>query len=105
MLQQNKAFHRLKVFLADLFTKKNRQTFIHFTLCFRYDARSANATSWSEDPPHGFGHRAHFDATATPALLFLDHITHNEGGTYRCRVDFKTSQTRNFILNLNIIGK
>jgi len=32
MLQQNKAFHRLKVFLADLFTKKNRQTFIH-SLC------------------------------------------------------------------------
>jgi hypothetical protein len=92
---KNKMFWKKKNVLQPLKTDESR--------C-RYDARAANATSWSEEAPRGFGHRGHFDATSNPALLFLDHIGQHEGGFYRCRVDFKTAQTRNSLINLTIIG-
>ena len=71
---------------------------------FRYDARdpSVNATLWSENPPRGFGTRAHFDPDHVK--LYVDSVKAHEGGLYRCRVDFLRSQTRNVLVNLTVIG-
>ena len=75
--------------------------------CFfnRYDARGStiNATAWSDDAPRGFGPRARFDPKSV--TLFIDNIHNHEDGLYRCRVDFKRSQTRNHLVNLTVIGK
>ena len=72
---------------------------------FRYDARNkGKPTLWSEDEPKGFGNRAHFKAQSPNAKLYLDNITFNEGGIFRCRVDFQTAQTRNSLFNLTVIG-
>jgi hypothetical protein len=35
----------------------------------------------------------------------VDHVTVDDAGFYRCRVDFKTAQTRNALIHLNIIGE
>ena len=71
----------------------------------RYDARNkGEPTLWSEDEPKGFGNRAHFKAHTPNAMLYLDNITFNEGGIFRCRVDFQTAQTRNSLFNLTVIG-
>ena len=72
---------------------------------YRYDARNkGKPTLWSEDEPKGFGNRAHFKAQSPNAMLYLDNITFNEGGIFRCRVDFQTAQTRNSLFNLTVIG-
>ena len=72
---------------------------------FRYDARNkGKPTLWSEDEPKGFGNRAHFKAHSPNAKLYLENITFNEGGIFRCRVDFQTAQTRNSLFNLTVIG-
>ena len=59
---------------------------------------------WSEEAPKGFGRRANFHVQSPNAILYLDKIASNEGGLYRCRVDFQTAQTRNSLFNLTIVG-
>ena len=71
----------------------------------RYDAREAliNATAWSDEAPRGFGSRARFEPHT--ATLYIDTVQTEEDGLYRCRVDFKRSQTRNHLVNLTVISK
>jgi len=70
---------------------------------FTYDARdpNVNATSWSDNPPRGFGDRAQFDPS--DVQLSVNGIQAQEGGLYRCRVDFQRSQTSNVLVNLTVI--
>ena len=79
--------------------------YLNSTFCYRYDARhdAENASIWSEDGPRGFGPRAQFNPR--DISLRIDNIHANEAGLYRCRLDFKRSQTRNVLVNLTVIGK
>lgn len=52
-----------------------------------------------------FGPRAYFVTVAKPAALTLDGVQLDDEGIYRCRVDFRTTPTRNFAINLTVIGK
>ena len=52
------------------------------------------------------GARARFDENSTPEpVLWIESLRDSDQGTYRCRVDFKTSQTRTSRLNLTVVGK
>ena len=54
------------------------------------------------------GHnRVVFDTTPSPdrARLKIYNVSESDDGLYRCRVDFKLSQTRTSRLNLTVIGK
>ena len=82
----------------------SRIKIINHILFNRYDARETvnNATAWSDEVPRGFGSRARFDPNT--ATLYVDNLQTQENGLYRCRVDFKRSQTRNHLVNLTVIG-
>ncbi|XP_071746099.1 protein turtle [Lepeophtheirus salmonis] len=73
---------------------------------FTYDSRTGgpgNATIWT-DEEQGFGKRAVFDINTRPeAFLYVNSIKVSESGTYRCRVDFLKSQTKNSLINLTVI--
>ena len=52
------------------------------------------------------GARARFDENSTPEpVLWIESLRDSDQGTYRCRVDFKQAPTKNFKINLNVIGK
>ena len=52
------------------------------------------------------GARARFDENAKPQpVLWIESLRDSDQGTYRCRVDFKQAPTKNFKINLNVIGK
>ena len=55
-----------------------------------------------------FGHnRVVFDTSPGPenARLKIFNVSESDDGIYRCRVDFKASQTRTSLLNLTVVGK
>ena len=39
------------------------------------------------------------------AALVVDEFREEEVGLYRCRVDFRTAQTRNTFINVSLIGE
>lgn len=63
----------------------------------------AQARHWSA--PEVFGSRAYFRTVSDPAQLVIDDIKRHDEGVYRCRVDFRNTQTRSFRYNLTVIGK
>ncbi|CAG4984230.1 unnamed protein product [Colias eurytheme] len=71
---------------------------------YSYDVRGRTIYQpklWSS--PTGFGTRAYFRATASPATLLVDSVATTDSGVYRCRVDFKNSPTRNLRINFTVI--
>ena len=58
---------------------------------------------WSEQQPRGFGSRARLVISPHPAQLVIDNVRESDAGMYRCRVDFKQSQTRNSLVTLSIV--
>lgn len=61
------------------------------------------ARHWSA--PEIFGSRAKFNTDVEPATLDIDDIRRHDEGVYRCRVDFRTTQTQSFRYNLTVISK
>ncbi|XP_031617439.1 nephrin-like isoform X2 [Contarinia nasturtii] len=71
---------------------------------YSFDVRGRplnDAQHWSA--PETFGSRARFNADVDPATLDIKNIKRHDQGIYRCRVDFRTSQTQSFRYNLTII--
>ncbi|XP_028899076.1 neural cell adhesion molecule 1-A [Zeugodacus cucurbitae] len=56
---------------------------------------------WSA--PEVFGSRAKFHFDSKPATLEIKDIKRHDQGVYRCRIDFRTSQTQSFRFNLTVI--
>ncbi|KAG8262208.1 hypothetical protein J6590_057042 [Homalodisca vitripennis] len=73
---------------------------------YSVDARERDfkqAERWSDETI--FGNRAYFMSEKQPAELGVDHIREEDQAIYRCRVDFKSAQTRNSKINLTVIGR
>ena len=74
---------------------------------YTYDARTTDLRTpkhWSEQEPRGFGTRARLEIYPHPAQLEIKEVVAEDAGLYRCRVDFKSSQTRNSLVTLSIIS-
>ena len=61
------------------------------------------ARHWSDEKV--LGGRAFFRGDQTPARLVLDNVQPEDGGQYRCRVDFYRAPTTIEPMELDIIGK
>ena len=85
---------------------------------FSYDARLGgldDGKRWS-DADRGFGHRAVFHVDQSKlkssgannkvmSYLNVNDIKSEEAGVYKCRVDFKSAPTRNYNVNVTVIGE
>ncbi|GBP20632.1 hypothetical protein EVAR_93746_1 [Eumeta japonica] len=56
---------------------------------------------WSA--PGVFGPRAHFVTSPPPAALHVRDVKRRDEGVYRCRVDFRNTQTTSFRYNLTVV--
>ncbi|XP_055684288.1 hemicentin-2 isoform X1 [Lutzomyia longipalpis] len=69
---------------------------------FDYRSKSlSHVRHWSA--PEVFGSRAMFNVKSSPASLDIKDIKRHDQGVYRCRIDFRTSQTQSFRHNLSVI--
>uniref|UniRef100_A0A6A7FZD0 Protein turtle homolog A-like n=4 Tax=Hirondellea gigas TaxID=1518452 RepID=A0A6A7FZD0_9CRUS len=74
------------------------------TPIFSVDARGSSMYSgehWSD--PDQLGTRGSVKVRSGHQGLYLTKLVPEDAGQYRCRVDFKTSPTKNFRINLQII--
>ena len=76
-------------------------------LIFSFDVRGNGVEigrHWNDGI--NLGARARFDENSKPQpVLWIESLRDSDQGTYRCRVDFKQAPTKNFKINLNVIGK
>ncbi|XP_060810610.1 nephrin-like [Amyelois transitella] len=61
----------------------------------------SEARHWSA--PEVFGPRAHFATAPAPAALLVRDVKRRDEGVYRCRVDFRNTQTTSFRYNLTVV--
>lgn len=71
-----------------------------------FDARGKplqQAVHWADESV--FTTKAHFHYDSHPPSLRIKAIKRTDAGLYRCRVDFQKSPTRNWRINLSVLGK
>ncbi|XP_055377463.1 uncharacterized protein LOC129609527 isoform X2 [Condylostylus longicornis] len=71
---------------------------------YSYDTRGTHAMSpshWRDEEV--LENRATFRTVKEPAELIIDGVREKDAGNFRCRVDFKLSQTRNSNVNLQVV--
>lgn len=72
---------------------------------YRFDARGKplqQAVHWAEEDV--LSTRSHFYYDTQPPALRIKQIKRDDAGLYRCRVDFQKSPTRNWRINLTVLG-
>ena len=76
--------------------------FVHFSFDVRGNGVEIGR-HWNDGI--NLGARARFDENSKPEpVLWIESLRDSDQGTYRCRVDFKQAPTKNFKINLNVIG-
>jgi hypothetical protein len=73
---------------------------------FSFDVRGIGAEVGRHWNDGSLGARARFEEKAQPLpLLWIEDLRDEDRGTYRCRIDFKHAPTKNFKINVEVIGK
>ncbi|XP_037297608.1 nephrin [Manduca sexta] len=98
-------------FPCDLGTAANDKVYMVFWFrddagipLYSFDVRGkhlSEARHWSA--PEVFGPRAHFSTSPPPAALLVRDVKRRDEGVYRCRVDFRNTQTTSFRYNLTVV--
>ncbi|RWS08342.1 CD80-like C2-set immunoglobulin domain containing protein [Dinothrombium tinctorium] len=45
-----------------------------------------------------------FDTSTDPASLVIEPVAEEDEGEYRCRIDYRVSRTRNYVIKLRVVG-
>lgn len=75
-------------------------------ICCSYDSRgkvSESGSHWSNSTV--IGNRAFFRIRPEPATLIIEDLKESDAGSYRCRVDFQKSPTKNNKIRLQVVSK
>src|SRR5699024_2441711 len=70
---------------------------------YSIDARSSLTSSRHQITDELNG-RARMDFTSRPPVLHIDSVKAEDGGDYRCRVDYRMNRTQQFLIHLNVSG-
>lgn len=101
-----KPIYRYRIHL-ETWKVSTRDKYLHDECLFSsFDVRGRSfnkALNWSDSTV--VGPRAYFVTMTKPATLSLEAVQLDDEGIYRCRVDFKNSPTKNFQVNLTVIGR
>lgn len=49
--------------------------------------------------------RVHMDFQTDPPVLNINDVQIDDGGDYRCRVDYRMNRTKHFLIHLNVSGE
>ena len=47
----------------------------------------------------------YYDQALNTPVYFIESLREGDEGEYRCRIDYKQSRTRNYVIKLNVIGE
>ncbi|CRL00448.1 CLUMA_CG013711, isoform A [Clunio marinus] len=72
-----------------------------YSVDVREKGKQRAAKHWSA--PEVFGSRASFSIDNKPESLVIKDIKRHDQGIYRCRIDFRASQTQSYTYNLSVI--
>ena len=78
----------------------NVQWFKSILFLYSYDARSGVASHWKNT--RTFGSRATYHPDRS--TLVIKAVTPNDASTYTCRIEFRTTPTLSYTVNLTVVG-
>ncbi|XP_074598664.1 protein turtle homolog A-like [Brevipalpus obovatus] len=73
------------------------------TPIYSLDARKGSLDQARHASSDQLNSRIHMNTVQKPSVLWVQSLHEEDGGEYRCRVDFKKARTRNFVVFLKII--
>lgn len=76
----------------------DRENVFFYSVDFRNVKKGSH---WSAKYP--FGSRAYFNVEES--VLTIEHVERNDAGQYKCRIDFEKFPTKNYVVNLSVVGK
>lgn len=72
---------------------------------YTVDGRNSSSLQKAQQIPSSeYDGRAAFDPARHPPTLVIKALFREDDNEYRCRCDFRTSRTQNFLVNLTVIG-
>ncbi|PRD27879.1 UNVERIFIED_CONTAM: hypothetical protein NCL1_34101 [Trichonephila clavipes] len=74
------------------------------TPIYSFDARRGHVGQARHSSSDLLSRRAYFSTTPRPAVLEIFPVGPEDEGEYRCRVDFRKAQTRNYQIAVKVLG-
>ncbi|GIY18059.1 hypothetical protein CDAR_286731 [Caerostris darwini] len=72
---------------------------------YSVDARKTSVDQARHVTGQAVSSRVSLSLEDTPSMLYLEYLTEEDEGEYRCRVDFRRARSRNGIVFLQLVGK
>lgn len=72
---------------------------------YSVDARKTSVEVAKHTTGEAVASRVSLSLDENPSMLYLEYLTEEDEGEYRCRVDFRRARSRNGIVFLQLVGE